>query len=169
MPAIIKKRLQYRCWILRNFKKSFFIEHFQWLLLNRETGKLKKNKCKCPKAAIVFKEKHLRWSLFFIKLFQRRCFPVNTAKFLRTTFLKNFCERLVSDGGRLKWQWRATFAYKTGWNGERYNNVLYLFASFWHYYICILSAVVRRCSLKLFLKISQNPQEKSTLLLGSLF
>ena len=88
----------------KTLTRNFFIEHFQWLLLNEETGKLKKNKCKCPKAAIIFKEKHLRWSLLVIKLFQRRCFPVNTGKFLRATFLKKFCERLLSDGGRLKRQ-----------------------------------------------------------------
>ena len=54
----------------------------------------------------IFTEKPLCWSLFlhkntglqswnFIKKrLQRRFFPVNIAKFLRTTVLKNICERL---------------------------------------------------------------------------
>ena len=88
----------------KTLRRDFVIEHLQWLILNGERRKLKKNKCKCPKAAIVFKEKDLHWSLFFIKVFQRKCFPVNTGKFLRATFLKNSCERLLSDGGRLKRQ-----------------------------------------------------------------
>ena len=29
---------------------------------------------------------------------QRRCFPVNIAKYLRTPFLKNICERLLLEG-----------------------------------------------------------------------
>ena len=35
-----------------------------------------------------FTEKHLCWKL------QHRCFPVKFAKFLRTSILKNVCERL---------------------------------------------------------------------------
>ena len=50
-----------------------------------------------------FTGKHLCWSLFLIKLqachfikkrFRHRCFPVNTAKFLRTPILKNIYKRL---------------------------------------------------------------------------
>ena len=50
----------------------------------------------------IFTENHLRWSLslfkkatgmkacnFIINRLQRRCFPVNIAKYFRTTFLKN--------------------------------------------------------------------------------
>ena len=54
----------------------------------------------------IFKGKHLRWSLFLIKLrawkpatlskkgLQHRCFPVNILKFLRAPILKDICERL---------------------------------------------------------------------------
>ena len=87
----MKKRLQgLFLWIFQNIKNSFFIERFRWLLLKGEMGKLKKSKCKCPEAATVFKEKHLCWNFFFIKLF-----PVNIAKFLRAIILKNICERLL--------------------------------------------------------------------------
>ena len=43
----------------------------------------------------IFIGKNLSWSLFFIKLFQHTCFPVNIEDFLRTTILKNICERLL--------------------------------------------------------------------------
>ena len=52
----------------------------------------------------VFTSKHLCWRLFLIKLqtcnfikkrLQHRYFPVNIAKFLRTSTLKNICERLL--------------------------------------------------------------------------
>ena len=53
-----------------------------------------------------FPGKHLCWSLFLIKLqawacnfikkrLQRWCFPVKFAEFLRTSILKNICERLL--------------------------------------------------------------------------
>ena len=32
--------------------------------------------------------------LFYLKRDQHKCFPVNIAKFLRITILKNICERL---------------------------------------------------------------------------
>ena len=35
------------------------------------------------------------FSLFLIKLFQHRCFPVNIAKFLRTPILKNIFKQLL--------------------------------------------------------------------------
>ena len=44
----------------------------------------------------------------------------------------------------------------------KYNSVLYLFASFSHYYICILSRSSRLVFFKkVFLKISQNSQENT--------
>ena len=52
---------------------------------------------------VIFKENHLCWSLFLMKLpankfikkrLQHRRFPVNIAKFSRTPILKNSCERL---------------------------------------------------------------------------
>ena len=41
-----------------------------------------------PKISAIFTGKHLRWSLFLIKLqgLQHRCFPVNIVEFLRITF-----------------------------------------------------------------------------------
>ena len=47
-----------------------------------------------------FTGKHLCWSLFLIKFIKKRllphwCFPVKFAKFLRTSILKNICERLL--------------------------------------------------------------------------
>ena len=43
----------------------------------------------------IFIGKNQSWSLFLIKLFQHRCFPVNIAKFLRTPILKNICKQLL--------------------------------------------------------------------------
>ena len=55
----------------------------------------------------IFPWKCLCWSLFFDKVprlkacnfiknrLQQRCFPVNIAKFLRASILKNACERLL--------------------------------------------------------------------------
>ena len=53
--------------------------------------------------------------------------------------------------------------FQTGWNEVRYNYVLYLFVSFWYYYICILSKSSRtEVFLKtVFLKMSQNSQENT--------
>ena len=43
----------------------------------------------------IFIGKNQSWSLFLIKLFQHRFFPVNIGKFLRTTFLTNICKQLL--------------------------------------------------------------------------
>ena len=59
--------------------------------------------------------KHLCWSLFLIqasnfitKRLQHRCFPVNIAKFLKTSILKGICERLLLNIIDSKWKksWR---------------------------------------------------------------
>ena len=58
------------------------------------------------KTFAIFTEKNLSWSPFFNKVagwkhaalskrFQHRCFRVNSAKFLRTNFLKNTYKRLL--------------------------------------------------------------------------
>ena len=56
-------------------------------------------RCSVKKAVLknfaIFIGKNLSWSLFLIKLFQHRIFPVNIVKFLRTPILKNICERLL--------------------------------------------------------------------------
>ena len=52
------------------------------------------NFCKISKKTFV--TEHLRWLLL-----QHRCFTVNPAKYLRTSILMNFCERLLlATGGR---------------------------------------------------------------------
>ena len=48
----------------------------------------------------IFTGKHLCWSISLIKLkktIQHRCFPVNIAKILRESILKNICEQLLLD------------------------------------------------------------------------
>ena len=42
-----------------------------------------------------FTGKHLCWGLFTKKRLQHRCFPVNMAKFLRASILKNICKWLL--------------------------------------------------------------------------
>ena len=62
-----------------------------------------------PKNLAIFIGKHLRWSLFFNKVaglkvctfiknrFQRRCFPMNIAKFLRAAFfIEHFWQLLLA-------------------------------------------------------------------------
>ena len=62
------------------------------------------HQCPAIKAAVlknfaIFTGKLLCFSLFLInfikKIFQHKCFPVNFAKFLRTTILKNIYERVL--------------------------------------------------------------------------
>ena len=48
-------------------------------------------------------------SLFLIKLFQHRCFPVNIAKFLKAPILKNNLQTAASEYC-LQLQGRATFS-----------------------------------------------------------
>ena len=56
-------------------------------------------KCSIKKPVLkifaVFTGKNQSWSLFLIKLFQHRCFPVNIVKILRTSILKNICTQLL--------------------------------------------------------------------------
>ena len=49
------------------------------------------------KVYAIFTGKHLCWSLFFLKKAETpaRCFPLNIAKILRTSTLKNICEQLL--------------------------------------------------------------------------
>ena len=98
-------------------------------------------KCSIKNAVLmnfaIFRGRNLSWSLYLIKLFQYRCFPVNNAKFLRTPTFKNICKQLLLN---------VTFNS----NEEQHLLVkldemgldiivLCLFISFWYYYICILS------------------------------
>ena len=47
------------------------------------------------KNSAIYIGKNLSWSLLLTKLFQHRCFPVNIVNFLRTSILRNICERLL--------------------------------------------------------------------------
>ena len=61
----------------------------------------------------------LCWSLFYVKLFQHRCFPVNIAKFLTTLILKNICERLLLNAVSDNNEEQHLLAH--WWNMVRYN------------------------------------------------
>ena len=137
------------------------------LLVNIRRRKYWKNNINVQKQPLedfykktVLKGKNLSWSLFLIKLFQYN-FPVNIAKFLRTSIFKNICERLLLN---------VVFTS----NDEQHllvkldemgldTIVLCLFVSFWYYYICILSRSSRMEVFfkKSFLKILQNSQENT--------
>ena len=96
---------------------------------------------------------------FIKKRLQHRCFPVNIAK---NKYFEEHLRTAASDC-RLHLQLRGTFACWTGWNGVRYNYVLYLFVSFWYYYTFILSRSSRTEIFlkKVFLKIVQNSLENT--------
>ena len=85
------------------------------------------------KSVAIFTEKHLRWSLLLImfskfsnfikKRLQRRCFPVNIVKILRTPILNDICERLLLEG-YLKVTHslpplKSVFLVKSSWNLAR--------------------------------------------------
>ena len=58
--------------------------------------------CKFHRKAIVLgslfnRVEGLKFCIFIKKRLQHRCFPVKFAKFLKTSFLKNICERLLLD------------------------------------------------------------------------
>ena len=109
----------------------------------------------------IFIRENLSCSLFLIKLFQHRCFPVNMAKLLRTPILKNICEQLLlmSSSTAMK----SNICSLKQINVVRKKYVLCLFVSFWYYYICILSRGSRTDVFfkKLLLKVSQNSQEST--------
>ena len=58
--------------------------------INPKTFRSSHLRCSIKEAALknfaIFTGKHMFWNLFLIKLEAWRCFPVNTAKFLRTPF-----------------------------------------------------------------------------------
>ena len=72
----------------------------------------------CKKAVlkklVILTEKYLCWNIFliagskagnfFTKRLQHRCFPVNIAKFLKTSVLKGICERLLLNFIDSKWK-----------------------------------------------------------------
>ena len=91
--------------VLRNFAKFAWKHLCQCLFLEKflRTPFLQNTSGGCFWDFAVFTGKHLCWSLFagfqvwnFIKKrHQHLCFPVNTAKHLRTPILKNISERLL--------------------------------------------------------------------------
>ena len=100
------KRLQYS--VLRIFFFSLRIEPITKIISTSRTGRILVRssywRCSIKKAVLenfaIFTGKHLSWSVFFNKVaglqtcnfikkrLERRCFPKNVAKFLRTSILK---------------------------------------------------------------------------------
>ena len=64
---------------------------------DKNTHRSSHQRCSVKKGVLKnlanFTEKDLCWSLK--KRLQHRCFPMNIAKFLRTSILKNICERVL--------------------------------------------------------------------------
>ena len=72
-------------------KKTFFTEHL-WTT----ASELRQSHRKTPVLESFFnKATDLRACSFIKKRLQHGCFPVKFAKFLRTSILKNICERLL--------------------------------------------------------------------------
>ena len=80
----------------------------------------------------IFTGKRLCWSLFFNKIagyqscnyikkrLQHKCFSVNIANFLRTSFLTNICERMLERFPTWTYFWRRYFnKYKTKENHSK--------------------------------------------------
>ena len=100
--------------IAKSLRTTFLIEHFRWLLLNRDVFQIfmtvlffensyrsSHRRCSVKKGVLKkfakFTGKHLRQrpATLSKKRLWRRCFPVNFAKFLRTPFLQNTPGRLL--------------------------------------------------------------------------
>ena len=100
---LIKVKSQAALYSLQLYQKWNFPTHFFFffftvtgLLSNRSSPSQMFFKIVVLKNFAIFTGKYLRWRLFLIKLpackfikkgLQRRCFPVNIAKFLRKAFL----------------------------------------------------------------------------------
>ena len=88
-------------WLIPNIFKWQDGKTFTMLVPSQTPSRSNHRRCSVKKGVVKlrnFAGKYLCWSLFLIKvwsLFKRRCFPVKFAKFLRTTILKNICERLL--------------------------------------------------------------------------
>ena len=104
---------------------------------------------------VILTGKYLYWSLFWTKLqawrpatflknrHQHRCFPVNTAKFLRTPILKKTCERLL-----LEYFEKVKHFLVTNWLLEMKNQLLELTNYSFIYDQQFLSSFVIKLSLK---------------------
>ena len=73
-----------------------------------------------------FTGNHLCWSLILTKLQALRCFPVKFAIILRTSILKNICERLL-----LYFIWNHCFQQSNSLNLKKTSNI------FWMYYLFV--------------------------------
>ena len=74
--------------------RSFQILFLQTKILIKKVLLMKrKSLSQVPK--VIFRPEGLRTCNVIKKRFQRRCFPVKFAKFLRTSILKNICEQLL--------------------------------------------------------------------------
>ena len=92
-PTIISIRCM--TWFLIRLFNSYSILREIFIRSSHRRRSLKKV---VLKNFATFTGKHLHWSLFLNKVrLQHRCFPVNIEKSLRTSILKNICERLLLD------------------------------------------------------------------------
>ena len=93
-------------WLIANLIKWQDCKIFTNLVLSQTPSRSSHRKCSVKKGVLKsfanLTGKHVCWSLFLIKLqifikkrLQYTCFPVKFAKFLRTSTLKNICERLL--------------------------------------------------------------------------
>ena len=75
------------------------IEQNRTFVLHTEHSQKQSPEVFYKKAALsnfaIFTGKHLKACNFIKKRLQYKCFPVNIADFLRTSILKNICERLL--------------------------------------------------------------------------
>ena len=97
---------------LDDFSTSLLVHHFMFTSGAREaaTGS---TPSKVLKNLAIFTGKQLCWSLIFNKVeikketllkkrLQDRCFPVNIAKFLKTSIFKNICKRLLQGWNQME-------------------------------------------------------------------
>ena len=74
-------------------------QSFPAIFLTSNLSRSSHQRCSIEKVVLenfaIFTGKHLLESLFNKLALQHRCFPVDVAKFLRTSILKNICERLL--------------------------------------------------------------------------
>ena len=144
-----------------NWKKRGFVE----IERKQQKQPLRIKICICKNFAI-FARKHLCWRLFLIELqaffnpwkhhsiisdifrghkacnfiknrLERRCFPVNIAKFLRTTFLWN------TSGGT----YETTYSQVISWIGSNYRGVLRTLSNtydeaFYKNYLCLAESYI---------------------------
>ena len=107
LPMIQRESDKFSCGHTDSYKRNLCCIYQRQIQIHRSNHR----RCSRQKAVLkifaIFTGKHRCWSLFFNKLqtlspvtllkgdFQHRCFPVNIAKFCRTSIWKHICERLL--------------------------------------------------------------------------